>query len=122
MRFSLAETVSNTVAPVAIDSGGRHVYLLTDRGLTIVDLGSAPLAIGHLSAANVAAGSQITVRGSGFDSGITATVGPQSASVSRIDENTLMLTVPSALSGIQDVALRNSDGSIYVLENALTVH
>jgi len=121
MRFSLPETVSNTVAPIAIDSGGRHVYLLTDKGLTIVDLGSAPLAIGHIGATNVPAGSQITVRGSGFGPGITATVGRQPAFVSWIDENTLTLTVPSNASGTLDLTLNNGNGSVYVLENALSV-
>ena len=51
MRFSLSETVANTASPLAIDSGGRHMYLITDKGLTIVDLGAALLSIGHVSRA-----------------------------------------------------------------------
>ena len=121
MRFSLNETVSDTVAPIAIDSGGRHIYLLTDKGLTIVDLGSAPLAIGHLSATTVSPGSQITVRGSGFNPGTSATIGTQSAAVSLVDENTLTLTVPAIPSGLQDLTLRNSDGSTYSLWSILTI-
>lgn len=122
LRFSLNENVSDTVAPIAIDSGGSHVYLVTDRGLAIVDLGGAPLAIGHLSAANVVVGSQINVRGSGFTSGITAFVGTQPSAVSVIDENTLNVTIPSVAPGIQSFSLKNPDGAVYTLENALIVN
>jgi IPT/TIG domain len=117
MRFSLTETIQNTASPLAIDSGGRHVYLLTDKGLTVVDFGAAPLSIGHLSPQNASPGSQIVVRGSGFDSSTTATVGGVSASVSVADENTLTLTVPAAPSGPQDIVFTRSDGETYTLEN-----
>jgi hypothetical protein len=56
MRFSLSATVTNTAVPVAIDSGGRFVYLITNQGLTIVDLGEAPLSIGWLNPAIASAG------------------------------------------------------------------
>jgi len=121
MRFSLTETIQNTASPLALDSGGRYVYLLTDKGLTVVDLGAAPLSIGHLSQQNASPGTQITVRGSGFDSGTIATVGGVSASVSVTDENTLTLTVPGAPSGSQDIVLTRGDGETYTLENAVVL-
>jgi hypothetical protein len=121
MRFSLAETVQATASPIAIDSGGRHVYLITDKGLTVVDLGEAPLAIGHLSLQTAGAGTQITVRGSGFDSSVTATVGGEPATVNVADENTLTLTVPAAASGPEDVVLVRGDGATYTYENGLTI-
>ncbi|HUE41927.1 MAG TPA: hypothetical protein VMP12_00110 [Candidatus Sulfotelmatobacter sp.] len=86
MRFSLTETLLDAATPLAIDSGGRFVYLATDQGLTVVDFGEAPLSIGHLSQVNVSTRSQITVRGSGFDSTITATVGGVVAGISFSDE------------------------------------
>lgn len=101
MRFGLEQTVNNTVAPMAIDSGGRYVYLITTKGLTEVDLGSAPLSIGHVSEQSAAPGVQIQVRGSGFEGGMTATVGKKNAAVRVIDENTLTLTVPEAAPGPQ---------------------
>jgi hypothetical protein len=121
MRFSLTETVQSTASSLAIDSGGRYVYLLTNQGLTVVDLGSAPLSIGHLSPQNAAPGTQVTVRGSGFDSTITATVGGVAASVSFTDQNTLTLIVPTATSGPQDIVLARGDGEIYTLENGLVL-
>ena len=121
MRFSLTQTIQDTASPLAIDSGGQHVYLLTDKGLTVIDLGFAPLSIGHMSQSNAAPGSQIVVRGSGFDSGTTATVGGVPASVSISDENTLTLTVPAASPGPEDIVLTRSDGETYTLENGVVL-
>jgi IPT/TIG domain len=121
MRFSLTETVQATASPIAIDSGGRHVYLITDKGLTVVDLGQAPLAIGHLSQQTAGAGTQVAVRGSGFDASVTATVGGEPASVSITDENTLRLTVPAVASGPEDIVLVRGDGATYTYESGLTI-
>jgi hypothetical protein len=121
MRFSLTQTTDYTPSAMAIDSGGRNVYLLTDKGLTVVDLGTAPLSIGHLSQQSASPGSQITVRGSGFDPSIAATVGGIAASVSFADENTLTLMVPAALPGPQDIVLSKSDGEMYTLENGIVL-
>jgi hypothetical protein len=121
MRFSLTETIQDTASPLAIDSGGRYVYLLIDKGLTVVDLGAAPLSIGHLSPQNASPGTQIHVRGSGFDSGTTATVGGVAASVTVSDENTMTLTLPAAPSGPEDIVLTRSDGETYTLENGVVL-
>jgi hypothetical protein len=120
MRFSLVETVLNTAVPLAIDSGGRQVYLLTNKGLTIVDLGEAPLSIGWLNPATGASGTQITVRGSGFTTSTTAMVSGKPAAVSFIDENTLTLVIPSVPSGPSDIVLSNTVAT-YILERALSV-
>ena len=77
MRFSLTETISNVAAPLAVDSGGQYVYLLTNKGLTIVNLGEALLSIGSLNPTRASPGTLVTVRGSGFNASITATVGGQ---------------------------------------------
>jgi hypothetical protein len=121
MRFSLKETVQNTASSLAIDSGGRHMYLITDAGLTIVDLGAAPVSIGNLSVSTAGAGTPVTVRGSGFASGMAATVGGQAAAVSVTDENTMVLTIPTLPSGPQDIVLLLPDGESYTLENAITI-
>jgi hypothetical protein len=121
LRFSLTETIQSTASALAIDSGGRFIFLITNQGLTVVDLGAAPLSIGHLSPQNAAPGTQVTVRGSGFDSTVTATVGGVAASVSFTDQNTLTLIVPTATSGPQDIVLTRGDGEIYTLENGLVL-
>jgi hypothetical protein len=121
MRFSLTETVQSAASPLAIDSGGRYVYLITDKGLTVVDLGEAPLAIGHMTQPVASAGTQVTVRGSGFDSALTATIGGQAAGLNVGDENTLTITVPAASSGPQDIVLSRGDGASYTLENGISL-
>lgn len=120
MRFSLTQTIQNTASPLAIDSGGQHIYVLTDRGLTVVDLGAAPLSIGHLSQSIASPGTQITVRGSGFDSATTATVGGVATTISVTDQNTLTLTMPQLPSGPQDIVLTSGAGDSYTLENGIT--
>jgi hypothetical protein len=102
MRFSLSETVANVVAPIAIDSGGQFIYLITNSGLTVVSLGEALLSIGHITPSSTA-------------------VGSQAAAVDFTDQNTLTLTIPALSSGPQDFVLTNVDGSSYTLENEITV-
>jgi hypothetical protein len=110
VRFSLTETVQGAPSPMAIDSGGRYVYLITDKGLT-----------GHLTPQVASAGTQVTVRGSGFDSTLTATIGGQAAALSVSDQNTLTITVPATASGPQDLVLSRGDGASYTLENGISL-
>ena len=119
LRFSLNETIQNVETPLAIDPSGQMVFLITDAGLTVVDLGTAPLSIGYLSSAVGTAGTSVQVRGSGFTAGMTATVGGRSASVTFSDESTLSLTVPTLSSGPHDLTLIRSDGISYTLASAI---
>ena len=66
-------------------------------------------------------GTQVTVRGSGFDSTLTGTIGGQAAALSVSDENTLTITVPAASSGPADIVLSRGDGASYTLENGLSL-
>ena len=121
MRFSLSETVQNVEAPIAVDSAGQQVFLITSAGLTVVDLGTAPLSIGHLTPNGGVAGTQIQVRGSGFVTGATVLVGGQSATVTVVDESTLNLAIPSVASGAQDLTIKNPDGGTYTLKSAIAI-
>lgn len=121
IRFSLSETISNTATPMAIDTSGRYLYLITGIGLTIIDLGEAPLSISWLSAATAPPGTQITVRGSGFNTFTTATVGGQAASVVFVDTNTLTLTVPTLSAGPATIVLSNGGGQTYTATGLLTI-
>jgi len=121
MRFSLTEGISNTAVPMAIDSAGRRVFLLANKGLTVVDLGAAPLSIGSLSATNVSPGTMITVRGSGFSQSTTVTIGGQPATAAFVDEETLMVTVPAVGPGPVDILLMNPDGQTYLDQSVLVI-
>lgn len=118
LRFALSET---GIGNMAIDSGGQRIFLITNQGLTVVDLGNAPLSIGHLSQTSTARGTQVVVRGSGFENGISASLAGVSAPVTITDDETLTFTVPSVSPGLQDLSLSNPDGTVYTLQNALTV-
>ena len=120
LRFSLAETIQSTLAPMALD-GGHRVFLITDKGLTVVDMGSSLLSIGHLNASTASPGMQIGLRGSGFATGIIATLGGSAAELTFTDENTATLTVPALTSGPKDLVLTNPDGATYVLQSAVIV-
>src|SRR5258705_3492711 len=86
MRFSLTQTVQNVADPMAIDEGGRRIFLLTDAGLTVVDLGQAPLSVGHLGTAHPVSARTIQLRGSGFDTTTTVSVESTSATATLVDE------------------------------------
>lgn len=121
IRFSVSETISNTATPMAVDPSGRYLYLITGTGLTIIDLGEAPLSISWLSAATASPGTQITVRGSGFNISTAATVGGQTASVTLVDSNTLTLTVPALSAGRTTIMLSNGDGQAYTAIGLLAI-
>ena len=119
LRFSLSETIQNVETPLAIDEGGRQVFLITDKGLTVVDLGTAPLSVGHLSSTSGAASTQIQVRGSGFVNGLSVKVGGQLATTIFVDENTLKFTVPALASGPHDLTVTDPNGISYTLVSAI---
>jgi hypothetical protein len=121
IRFSLSETITNTALPMAIDSGGRRVFLLTNKGLTIVDLGAAPLSIGSISTTTASSGNQITLRGSGFASTTTAKINGAAAALAFTDENTVALTIPATSLGPATIVLTNADGTQYTLANVLII-
>lgn len=120
MRFSLSETISNVAAPMAIDSAGNNVYLLTNQGLTIVDLGSAPLSVGHVNPSAASAGTLVTLSGSGFAANTSVTVGGLQVGSTFVADTTLTFTMPALSSGPADIVLTNADGSTYTLQSAVT--
>ena len=87
----------------------------------MIDLGSAPLSIGHLSSGVATVGAQVQVRGSGFAASTTVSIGGQAASATFIDEDTFIVTVPNVSQGPQNIALQNANGTTYTLENGLIV-
>lgn len=107
----------------AIDENGQRLFALTASCLTVVELFSVPLGIGTLTPASgpSAGGITVTLSGSGFQSGITATLGDKSASVTFKDMNTLTLATPALPSGPQQLVLTNPDGESVSLDAAFLV-
>jgi hypothetical protein len=107
---------------LTIDETGQRIFAITNSGLTVVQLASAPLAIGTISPPNVpaAGNATITIRGSGFHTTTTATLNGKVAAVTFIDANTLTLLTSVTAAGSQKLALTNPDGETTTLEAALT--
>ncbi|HEX8872529.1 MAG TPA: IPT/TIG domain-containing protein, partial [Candidatus Acidoferrum sp.] len=105
---------------LTVDENGQRLFALTSSGLTVVQLASVPLGVGSLapSAGPASGGQSITIRGSGFQSSTTATLGGKSAAVTFKDMNTLLVTVPSLSAGAQRLVLTNADGESTSLDAA----
>ena len=101
-----------------LDDAGGRIYLLTITGLTVVDLDEVPLSIGSVQPAvgPISGGTQVTIRGSGFVSGMTVSFGTQSASATRVDSSTLLIVTPPASSGAVRVTLSPPSGAAYSVD------
>ena len=109
---------------LTIDENGQRIFALTTSSLTVVQLASVPLGIGTLTPANgpVTGGTAVTVRGSGFQTGTTATIGGNKASVTFKDMNTLIAVTPAATPGPLQLVLTNPDGETVALDAAFTAN
>jgi IPT/TIG domain-containing protein len=105
---------------LAVDENGQRLFALTTSGLTVVQLANVPLGIGSISPSSspAAGGTSITIRGSGFQSGIQGTIGGKTAVVTFTDMNTLTLTTPALNAGSQQIVLTNPDGETVSLDAA----
>jgi hypothetical protein len=92
--------------------------------LTVIQLANVPLGIGTISPANAlaAGGTTITVRGSNFQTGTTATQAGKNATVTLIDANTIALVTPATRPGPQRLTLTNPDTETVSLDAALTAN
>ena len=105
---------------VDLDEVGSRLFVLTNKGLTLVQLGPTPVSIGYLSPANgsTSGGTAVTIRGSGFESGATVSFGGTSATATFVDGQTLqVVTSPGTLGGVR-VSVGNPDGTSYSLDAA----
>jgi hypothetical protein len=121
MRFSLTQTVQDIPRPIAIDEGGRMIFLVTNEGLTVVDMGQAPLSIGHLGTAPPTSGGTIQIRGSGFDTNTTAMVDGTPVTASFVDENTIDVSLPALASGAHDLTFKRNDGSSVTAQTLILI-
>ena len=102
------------------DEAGNRLFVLTDKGLTVVQVPPPPLSIGYLNPASGSAvgGTTVTIRGSGFAQGATVKFGVTSAATTFVDANTLQAVTPSGIPGGTRVLVQNPDGNSYTLDAA----
>jgi hypothetical protein len=116
---------------LATDENGQRLFAITssdgtpqNAAITIVQLAAVPLGIGSISPSAVAAGggATITIRGSGFQSGVAVTLNGKTASVTFKDMNTLLVVTPSLTPGPQQITITNPDGETVSLDAAFTAN
>jgi hypothetical protein len=109
---------------LAVDENGQRIFALTTSGLTVVQLADVPLSIGTISPVSAATGggTTLTIRGSGFQSGATVTIGGKSAATKFVDINTLTVTTPPLTAGPQQVLITNPNGDSYALDAAFSAN
>jgi hypothetical protein len=116
---------------LTVDENGQRLFAITstdgtaqNAGITIVKLANVPLGIGSLNPPTGAStgGTQITIRGSGFESGATVTIGGKSAAVTFKDMNTLTIVTPPMSTGAQRVTITNPDGNTVSLDADFTAN
>ena len=109
---------------LTVDENGQRIFALTSSGLTLVQLTSVPLSIGTISPASgpASGGTTLTMRGSGFQTGASVTIGGKSAAATFVDMNTLTVTTPPLTAGPQQILITNSSGDSYALDAAFTVN
>lgn len=116
---------------LATDENGQRLFAITssdgtgqNAALTIVQLAAVPLGIGTIQPAMISAagGGTLTIRGSGFVSGVGLTINGKAATVTFKDVNTLSVTVPALTPGPQRITITNPDGESVSLDAAITAN
>lgn len=103
-----------TTGSLLVDQTGKEIFVVSQSGLTVIQLDSLPLAIGSISAV----GSNWTVAGVGFLPGTTLAVDGAPQSVAYTDAQHLAVSGAPALSAIHTVTLTNPDGHTYTYDAA----
>jgi hypothetical protein len=119
-----AEIGIEVLTETAIDETGSRIFLITKSGVTVITLDSVPLSLGAVSPSSGSSGGgvQLTIQGSGFESGVTVTVGGAAAATTFVNSTTLQVTTPSTDSGGLPIAIQNPDGQTYSLDDAYTAN
>jgi hypothetical protein len=119
-RIGLTQQVQFVQNAMALDEAGNRLFLITNAGLTVLQMDSPPLSIGYLnpSTGPAAGGTTLTIRGSGFQPTATVTFGGIAATTTFIDASTLQVTTPALPAGGVRVTISNSASSSYSLDAA----
>jgi hypothetical protein len=109
---------------LAIDENGQRIFALTTSGLTVVQLSRVPLGIGTIApvSGSSSGGATLTIRGSGFRTGVTATIGGKSAAVTLDDMDTLKIVTPALNPGKYGIVISDSEGETASLDASFTAN
>jgi YVTN family beta-propeller protein len=121
LRIALPDPLPGTLNSMTLDETGTKIFLISNTGITVAQLHSAPLSIATVSPPTGSPGTQITIRGSGFTSGSSVTIGTIEVSTMFVDQNTLQAIVPSLPGGPARISVSNQQGNQYSFDAAFVV-
>lgn len=104
---------------LAIDNMGTKLFAATDAGIVTISY-APPVSIGTVvpNQGSINGGEQLTIHGSGFQPGVTTTIGGAAAETTFIDQNTIQAVAPAGVAGQAEVAVKNPDATGYNLPAA----
>ena len=121
--LELPEPISNnTQHQMTVDDSGQNLYVLTQSGFTALHFAYVPMSVAYLKPNQGAAagGTQVTVRGSGFEPGCKVSFNSIPAETTFVDSQTLAVVTPQLLAGTVQFSVQNPDGQVYSLDYAFT--
>jgi hypothetical protein len=116
---------------LATDENGQRLFAITssdgtpqNAGISVITLANVPLGIGTVLPATGAAsgGTMVTIRGSGFQTGVAVMLGGKPCTVTVKDMNTLNVVTPPVVAGPLQLAITNPDGETVSLDAAFTAN
>jgi hypothetical protein len=121
-RFALPDPVSNAFDTVVWDDDNDSAYVIVSGGILEVPLSPLPLVLSGVtpSTGTTAGGTKVTLSGSGFVSGLTATVDTTAVSVNFTDEHTLSIQMPAHAAGGVRITLNGPNQQSTFLDAAYT--
>ena len=119
-RVSLPYPVADVFDPLVWDGDNDTGYVIVQGGLLEVPLTPLPLVLRSSSPGAGNAGTTVTLTGSGFYSGLTATVDGVPVPLTITDERTASLVMPAHANGPVVVSLSTSDGQTAFLDPGFT--
>ena len=120
-RVVLNEQVAGQSGTLAVDETRAWIYVVTNDGLTIIDLDPVPFSIGRVTPSAAMPGSSVQIRGSGFQTGTAVTINRTAAITTMTDSDTFQVTVPSLLVGFASIVVSNPGGVTYELDGVFGV-
>ena len=118
----LSEQIHLVPNSMDYDEAGNRLFVITNKGLAVVQTPPPPISIGYLNPASGSAlgGTAVTIRGSGFEQGATVRFGGVAANATFIDSSTLQVTTPAGTPGNFTVSIRNPDSTSYSWDAGFT--
>jgi DNA-binding beta-propeller fold protein YncE len=120
-HVAIADGIPLNNGAMVLDETGTKMFLISNSGITIAQLFQAPLSLASANPAAGSPGTQVTLRGSGFQNGALVSFGTSQAATAYVDAETLTATVPAMSAGPVRITVKNPGGQTYDFDDAFTV-